>query len=169
TLAGVAAMVLALPFISRPAALFFLALIIGGCANPLYSLLIAYTNDFLEHDDMAAASGGLIFTNGLGAITGPVVIGWLMGAFGPYAFFGYIAALFALIAGYALFRMTQRPAPAVDETSAYTAVLPQASPVAVEVAQEVAIELAQSDDDDAFRDEDVTDETHATQSDYPNA
>ena len=31
------------------------AFMIGGLSNPLYSLLIAYTNDFLEHEDMAAA------------------------------------------------------------------------------------------------------------------
>jgi MFS family permease len=49
-----------------------LGFLIGGVANPLYSLLIAYTNDFLEHSDMAAASGGLLFINGLGAITGPL-------------------------------------------------------------------------------------------------
>ena len=44
------------------------AFFIGGMSNPLYSLLIAYTNDFLEPDDMASASGGLLFLNGLGAI-----------------------------------------------------------------------------------------------------
>ncbi len=48
-----------------------LGFIIGGVANPLYSLIIAYTNDFLAPSDMAAASGGLLFINGLGAMTGP--------------------------------------------------------------------------------------------------
>jgi MFS family permease len=37
---------------------------IGGVSNPLYSLLIAYTNDFLGNDDMAAASGGLCSCTG---------------------------------------------------------------------------------------------------------
>ncbi|MDO6511243.1 MFS transporter, partial [Celeribacter halophilus] len=39
----------------------------GGMASPLYSLLIAHTNDYLEPEDMAASSGGLIFINGVGA------------------------------------------------------------------------------------------------------
>ncbi|HAV08110.1 MAG TPA: MFS transporter, partial [Rhodobacteraceae bacterium] len=34
------------------------AALIGGTSNPLYSLLIAYTNDYLSRDDMAGASGG---------------------------------------------------------------------------------------------------------------
>jgi predicted MFS family arabinose efflux permease len=41
--------------------LLIVAFMIGGVSNPLYSLYIAYTNDYLEHEDMASASGGLIF------------------------------------------------------------------------------------------------------------
>lgn len=120
---------------------------IGGISNPLYSLLIAYTNDFLDHSDMTAASGGLLFLNGLGAITGPLVIGWLMTTYGADAFFVFIATLFALIALYGLWRSTRRAAPPVEATAPYAPVLPTASPVAVEVAQEVAIERATAADD----------------------
>ena len=116
--------------------------LIGGISNPLYSLYIAYTNDFLEIDDMAAASGGLIFVNGIGAIGGPLLLGWMMDTFGPYSFFVYLGGLLALMAAYAAYRMTQRPAPTVEETAPYAPVAPSASPVAVEVAQEIAIERA---------------------------
>jgi len=115
---------------------------IGGISNPLYSLLIAYTNDFLDHADMTAASGGLLFLNGLGAITGPLVIGWMMTAYGADAFFVFIAVLFALIALYGIWRSTRRAAPPVTATAPYAPVMPTASPVALEVAQEVAIERA---------------------------
>ena len=119
------------------------AFVIGGMSNPLYSLLIAYTNDFLEHDDMAAAAGGMVFINGLGAVTGPLVTGWLMGVIGPRGFFVVIAVLALSIAAYAAYRMTQRAAPAPAQTDSYMAVAPSASPMAVEFAQEVAIETAQ--------------------------
>jgi MFS family permease len=63
------------------------AFLVGGMSNPLYSLLMAHTNDFLEHEDMASASGGMMFINGLGAVLGPVITGWMMGtALGPGAF-----------------------------------------------------------------------------------
>lgn len=114
-----------------------LGIVIGGVANPLYSLIIAYTNDFLQPSDMAAASGGLLFINGLGAMTGPILIGAAMTRFGAGAFFAYVGLLFALIALYALYRMSKRSTP--DETSPYAPVMPQASPVALEVAQGVAI------------------------------
>src|SRR6056297_3369700 len=121
------------------------AFIIGGMSNPLYSLLIAYTNDFLEHDDMAAAAGGMVFINGLGAVTGPLITGWLMGVMGPQGFLVVIAVLSFFMAGYAAYRMTQRAAPTVAQTESYTPVSPSSSPMAVEFAQEVAIESAQDE------------------------
>ena len=51
---------------------------VGGVANPIYSVLLAYTNDFLDASDMAAASAGLLFINGVGAMTGPLITGWAM-------------------------------------------------------------------------------------------
>lgn len=123
-------------------ALLISAFIIGGLANPLYSLLIAYTNDYLEHDDMAAASGGLVFINGLGAIAGPLIMGWLMGpgVFGPPGFFLFMAALLFAMSIYAFYRSTQRRAIPVEDTGTLAPVVPTGTPIAVEIAQEVAIE-----------------------------
>lgn len=125
------------------------AFIIGGMSNPLYSLLIAHTNDFLDPEDMAAASGGLLFINGLGAIAGPLITGWLMGdaVFGPQGFFLFISLLLFLMAAYALYRTTQRAAIPVDETGTMSPLYPTASPVVLEVAQEVAIEAAEAEQD----------------------
>jgi len=121
------------------------AFVIGGTSNPLYSLLIAYTSDYLEADDMAAASGGLIFINGMGAIMGPLVTGWMMDVFGTQAFFMVIAVLMLTLTGYAGYRMTQRSRDGIED-GAYAAVMPSASPVAVEVASEYYIETALEDE-----------------------
>jgi len=141
TVGGMAA-VLAYLFQSQFSLLLAASFIVGGMASPLYALLIAYTNDFLEHDDMAAAAGGLVFINGLGAIAGPLITGWLMGVVGPGGFFVFLAGLLILLALYGTYRMTQRAAPAVEDTGSYSPVMPSASPVAVELAQEVFIETA---------------------------
>ena len=119
------------------------AFLIGGSSNPLYSLLIAHTNDFLDHEDMAAASGGMLFINGLGAIAGPVITGWLMSVMGPPGYFVIIAVLMIALTLYALYRMTQRAAPAPEDTGAYAAMPPIASVVALEVAQEFAADAAE--------------------------
>ncbi|MGD9863563.1 MAG: MFS transporter [Pseudodonghicola sp.] len=125
------------------------AFLVGGMTNPLYSLLIAYTNDYLEHDDMAAASAGLLFINGLGAIAGPLITGWLMGdgVFGAPGFFLLMAALLFALSLYALYRTTQRPAIPVEDTGAFAPMSPASTPVAVELAQEYAIETEQAAQD----------------------
>ena len=112
--------------------LLLVAMAIGGISNPLYSLLLAYTNDYLEHDDMASASAGLMFVNGLGAVIGPVAIGWIMAWVGPGGFFLYIGVLSGLLAAYALYRMSQRPAPAIESTGSFNAVTPGTTAVAYE-------------------------------------
>jgi MFS family permease len=129
-----------LMFESRFSVLLGAMFVVGGTSNPLYALIIAYTNDFLEHEDMAAASGGMIFLNGVGAVAGPLITGWIMGYAGPSGFFLFLAALLGSLAAYAAYRMTQRRAPLVSETGTYSPVLPSATSVAVEAAQEVFIE-----------------------------
>jgi MFS family permease len=123
------------------------AFLMGSTSNPLYSLLLAYTNDFLDHEDMAAGSGGMIFLNGLGAVSGPLITGWMMGIFGPSGFYMLIGVLFAMLAIYAVYRATQRPAIPVDETGSFVAMSQSAmTPVAMEIAQEYAIETDLEDE-----------------------
>lgn len=129
-------------------ALYAMAFLIGGMVNPLYALLIAHANDYLEHSDMAAASAGLVFIGGVGAIGGPVIVGQMMGALGPWAFFLYVMILMSIISAYGLYRMTQRAAKSAEETSAYAPYSPTASPVVVELAQEYAIDQATSEEND---------------------
>ncbi len=120
----------------------------GGMTTPLYALLLAYTNDFLPTEDMAAASGGLVFTFGLGAILGPLFTGWAMQVFGSGGFWLVTGATFAGLALYAAYRMSRRAAPQASETDAYLGVLPTASVVAVEAAGTWAAEQADTDSDD---------------------
>ncbi len=96
--------------------LFVAAFVVGGMANPLYAILLAYTNDYLQPEDMASASAQLLFVNGVGAIGGPLVTGWLMSVAGPGGFFVFLGVLMAMLAAYALWRMTRRAAVPENET-----------------------------------------------------
>lgn len=117
----------------------------GGVTTPLYALFLAYTNDFLSAEDMPAASGGLVFTFGLGAIAGPLATGWAMQVLGPFAFWLVLGAIFGAIALYALYRMTQRAVMPAEQTDSYLAVLPTTSVVAVEAAGAWAAEQAEAE------------------------
>lgn len=130
-------------FAREPAILVPIAFVFGGISNPLYSLAIAYTNDMLQPEDMAAASAGLLFLNGLGAISGPILIGWVMGVVGPQGFWLFLTILGGALGLYAVWRTLRRPVtPGGDETHRYAPVPPTASPVAFGVAQEIYVEAA---------------------------
>jgi len=117
------------------------AALVGGTSNPLYALLIAHANDYLDRRDMAAASGGLLFINGLGAIAGPFVVGWMMDGVGPAGFWLVIAVLMLALAGYAVWRMQRAPERViVGERGVFTPIASQATSVAAGAAQEAAAE-----------------------------
>ncbi|MEL6570334.1 MAG: MFS transporter [Pseudomonadota bacterium] len=139
--------------------------VIGGTSNPLYALLIAYANDYLEREDMAAASGGLLFVNGVGAISGPLILGFMMDEIGPGGYWVFQCIVMTVIGLYAAYRITQRDRTTEDfENVPYAAIPASSTAVIAEVAQEVYIEAeeevladaqsdatADSDDDGADR------------------
>ncbi|MEQ8400710.1 MAG: MFS transporter [Roseitalea porphyridii] len=129
------------------------AFLAGGVTTPLYALFLAYTNDFLSSEDMPAASGGLVFTFGLGAIAGPLLTGWAMQGFGAFTFWLVLGATFVVMALYALYRMTQRASAPAEETESYLGVIPSASPVAVEAAGAWAAEQAEDQTEEQTEDE----------------
>jgi len=145
TAIGALAAVLALFIGSSYFMLLVLALIIGGTSNPLYSLLLAYANDYLEFEQMAAASGGLLFINGCGAMTGPVVVGYVMERFGIHWFFITIAILMSVICLYGIYRITQRTYDiAPEDVAPHVVVTSRITPMGAEIAIEAADE-AQSE------------------------
>ncbi len=140
--AGVCAVtcLLALMFNSGFVSLLVVAFIVGGTTNPLYSLLIAYTNDFLDTDQMAAASAGMLFINGIGAMTGPIIVGFMMNTLGASSFFIFIATLMSLVCLYGIYRMSQRAAISVEDTAPYLPITSRTSQVATEIAAEISDE-----------------------------
>ena len=125
--------------------------IVGGTSNPLYALLIAYTNDYLERGDMAAASGGLLFINGVGAITGPVIVGRMMDIIGNNGFWLFTSALMGAVGAYGLYRATRRRRSKkdVEGQTSYAPVSAASSVVAAELAQEVYIEAEEAEAEQA--------------------
>ena len=115
--------------------------IMGGAANPIYALLIAYTNDYLDQSDMASASAGLLFIYGVGSMAGPILTGWLMGVVGPDGFWIYMGVLLALLTAYAGWRTTQRASVGVEDQGNYAVIGPNATTVMVEAV----LDEAQSD------------------------
>lgn len=119
-----------LPFVL----ILIVALLLGGMINPLYSLLIALTNDYLQKEEMAGASAGMIFLNGFGAIFGPLASGWLMGQIGKAGYFAFLGGLFLALGLYAAWRISRRPS--LTSHPGYRGLSPTASSLAVGAVME---------------------------------
>ena len=128
------------------------AAILGGTSNPLYALLIAYTNDYLEKEDMAAASGGLLFINGIGAIAGPIIVGAMMDGLGANGYWLFSAVLMLIMGVYAAFRMTRRSRSDIDieDATPYAAISATSTPIVAEVAQEFYVEAEEEASETEF-------------------
>lgn len=94
-------------------------------AFTLYSLGVSHVNDQLEPAQMVAASGALVRLNGLGAVASPVLLGGLMERFGTPAYFGTLASLTGLLAGFDLWRKRRREPVPADLKSGFITAGPQ--------------------------------------------
>lgn len=87
---------------------------IGGTAVPLYSMVLAHTNDYLEPAERTGAGARLVFASGAGAVLGPLVGAVAMSTIGPEGFFWTLSVVLGTIAVYSLYRTTRRPAATRD-------------------------------------------------------
>lgn len=83
--------------------------VLGGLMFPLYSLSIAYTNDWIPNTKMVAASSSLVMVNGAGAVLGPLLTAALF-TITDQAFFFLISGAHAVMAAYIGWRIMVRDA-----------------------------------------------------------
>ncbi len=102
--------------------LLLIALGLGGVAISLYSLCIAHTNDYLTPKQMVAASSTLIMANGLGAMLGPNLVGFIMDMVGTPGFFWTLFGINAVFVGFGVYRMTRRPSLASEDQGTFVTV-----------------------------------------------
>jgi MFS family permease len=113
-------------------ALLLLVPLLGGAMTSLYPLSLSQAFDYLPREQYLSASSGLVLAYGAGAVAGPVVCSLAVGAFGPYALFGYIGVTAALVAAFVFYRMRARAALPTEQQEAFVA-MPRMSPVVVEL------------------------------------
>lgn len=112
------------------------ALVFGGFSMPLYSLALAYTNDYVPRSQVISASAGLVMVYGVMSIFGPLAASFVMQALGPSGFFWYMAVLMAALGVFGVIRMTVRPSLPADEQLPYVPALSRASPLSTDVMEE---------------------------------
>jgi len=80
----------------------------AGMAIPLFTLNLAYVNDYIPREKFVAAGGGMQIIFGLGAMTGPMICSLLMNKFGTNGFFVHLLFFHLIIGVFGLYRITKR-------------------------------------------------------------
>ena len=97
--------------------LFFILTALYSCVSlPMYSLAIAHTNDFLEQNEIVAASSAFVRLIGIGSILGPLLVSGIMSLTGPNGFHIYLILVHALLGLFGLYRITKRAIPSNSES-----------------------------------------------------
>ena len=102
------------------------------CSLPMFSLILAHTNDFITRDKFVAAGAGLQFAFGLGAISGPFLCSLFMDLVGNNGFFVFLIIFHCLIGVFAVYRMKIRPSEE-NPDSQFVAVPTTITPVGMEL------------------------------------
>ncbi len=102
------------------------------CSLPMFSLILAHTNDYITKDKFVAAGAGLQFTFGLGAISGPFLCSIFMDLAGSNGFFVFLFIFHSLIGVFGIYRMRVRKT--VDNPDSQFVAMPQTiTPAGIEL------------------------------------
>lgn len=76
----------------------------GGLAFPVYSISVAYANDYADPNEYVRVSAGLLLVYGLGAIAGPFIASGLITLTNAGALFGFGAVMHLLLIAFMTYR-----------------------------------------------------------------
>jgi MFS family permease len=87
---------------------FIFSTLYAGFALPIFTLNLAYVNDFIQKGKFVAAGAGLQIIFGLGAMGGPLLCSIFMKIYGVNGFFVYLAIFHLMIGLFGMYRITRR-------------------------------------------------------------
>ena len=87
---------------------FILTSLYAGMAVPMFTLNLAYANDFISKEKFVAAGAGMQIIFGIGAMSGPLICSMLMNKFGSNGFFVHLLFFHLIIGIFGLYRITKR-------------------------------------------------------------
>ena len=105
----------------------------------MYSLVIAHTNDYLQPDEIVAASAAIVTLVGCGAIFGPITASYFMTILGPNGFFIFLFIVHLALGWFGVYRMAIRTKP-VDIESQYVPLPRTITQVGMELNPKAEIE-----------------------------
>ncbi|MFQ5958436.1 MAG: MFS transporter, partial [Alphaproteobacteria bacterium] len=109
---------------ATPPVVLALACLYGAFSQPIYGLMVAHANDYVEPEAFVATSAGLLFAFGVGASAGPTAAAVAMDWLGPAGLFHYLAVVLLAFCAFVVYRMRRRAPLPTEEQGEFVAVPP---------------------------------------------
>ena len=116
----------------------------AGFALPMFTLNLAYVNDFIDKEKFVAAGAGLQIIFGIGAMGGPFLASVFMSQYGANGFFVYLAIFHLLIGMFGMYRITKREYEDNPE-STFTPLPRNITPLGIELDPTTSADLSNTD------------------------
>ena len=123
---------------------FIFSTLYAGFALPIFTLNLAYVNDFIQKEKFVAAGAGLQIIFGLGAMGGPILCSVFMKIYGVNGFFVYLALFHLIIGLFGMYRITKRSAED-NPQSTFTPLPRNITPLGIELDPTTSADLSQTD------------------------
>ena len=116
----------------------------AGMAIPLFTLNLAYVNDYIPKEKFVAAGGGMQIIFGMGAMAGPILCSLVMNKFGTNGFFIHLLTFHLIIGTFGLYRITKRTYKDNPE-STFTPLPRNITPLGIELDPTTGADITSSD------------------------
>ena len=87
---------------------FIFVTLYSGMAIPIFTLNLAYINDYIQKEKFVAAGAGMQIIFGVGAMIGPIMCSLLMNRYGNNGFFVHLLLFHLIIGFFGMYRITKR-------------------------------------------------------------
>ena len=124
--------------------LFIFVTLYAGMAIPMFTLNLAYVNDFIPKEKFVSAGGGMQIIFGLGAMGGPILCSIFMNIYGSNGFFIFLAIFHLSIGLFGMFRITKRSSKDNPE-STYTPLPRNITPLGIELDPTTGADISSSE------------------------
>ena len=116
----------------------------AGFALPMFTLNLAYVNDFIQKEKFVAAGAGLQIIFGMGAMGGPILCSVFMSVYGANGFFVFLGIFHLAVGLFGMYRITKRSYEENPE-STFTPLPRNITPLGIELDPTVGTDLSSSE------------------------
>ena len=116
----------------------------SGLAIPLFTLNLAYVNDYIPKEKFVAAGAGMQVIFAMGAMGGPLLCSFSMNKFGTNGFFVYLLFFHLIIGTFGLYRITKRTY-ADNPESTFTPLPRNITPVGIQLDPDTGVDLSKTE------------------------